>query len=125
MNRTLDIIILVLVALGALASGAGVALYFAYPNQVQLVAGETRAFLLSLNPPQGTVTTEENAAFKGAAAPQPRAAPTLGAAAGDWPSYNKTLTPDGTGNSGRSEPGTLADGARWTPGFTLNGARLE
>jgi hypothetical protein len=34
-------------------SGAGVALYFAYPNRVQLVAGEGRSYLLSLNAPAG------------------------------------------------------------------------
>jgi hypothetical protein len=45
-------------------SGAGVALYFAYPNRVQLVAGEGRSYLLSLNAPAGTVTTEVNAAYK-------------------------------------------------------------
>jgi hypothetical protein len=32
-------------------SGSGVALYFAYPNRVQLVAGEGRSYLLSLNAP--------------------------------------------------------------------------
>ena len=92
MNRTLEIIILVLVALGAAAAGAGAALYFAHPTRVEIAGGEARAFLLSLNPPPGTVTTEENAAFKGAAAPQPQATPPPGAAAGDWRSYNKTLT---------------------------------
>ena len=92
MNRTLEIIILMLVGLGAAAAGAGAALYFAHPTRVEIAGGEARAFLLSLNPPPGTVTTEENAAFKGAAAPQPPATPPPGAAAGDWPSYNKTLT---------------------------------
>jgi len=43
-----------------------------------------RSELLSLNAPPGTLTTEANAAYKGAAVPAP--------AAGDWPSYNKTLT---------------------------------
>jgi len=92
MNRTLEMIILALVTLGAAAAGAGVALYFAHPTHVEIAAGEARAFLLSLDPPPGTVTTEENAAFKGAAAPQPPATPPPGAPAGDWPSYNKTLT---------------------------------
>ena len=45
-------------------SGSGVALYFAYPNRVQLVAGEGRSYLLSLNAPAGTMTTEVNAAYK-------------------------------------------------------------
>ena len=48
MTRTAEIIIIVLVALGAAVAGAGVALYFAYPNRVQLVAGEERSCLLSL-----------------------------------------------------------------------------
>src|SRR5215472_1017861 len=50
MSRRLEIIILVLVALGAAGAGAGAALYFAYPNQVQLAAGEARAYLLSFEP---------------------------------------------------------------------------
>jgi alcohol dehydrogenase (cytochrome c) len=93
MSRRLEIIIIALVALGALAVGAGVALYFAYPVRVSLLAGATRSYLLTLNAPPGTVTTEKNAAYKGgAAAPQPPAAMLAGTAAGDWPSYNKTLT---------------------------------
>ena len=64
MTRTTEIIITVLVALGAAVAGAGVALYFAYPNRVQLVAGEGRSYLLSLNAPAGAVTTEVNAAYK-------------------------------------------------------------
>jgi hypothetical protein len=39
-------------------------LFFAYPNRVQLVAGEGRSYLLSLNAPAGTMTTEVNAAYK-------------------------------------------------------------
>jgi len=93
MSRRSEIVILVLVALGALAAGAGAALYFTYPIRVETAAGEVRGYILSLNAPPGTVTTEENAAYKGrGAAPQPAAAAVPGAAAGDWPSYNKTLT---------------------------------
>src|SRR5262245_48175469 len=93
MSRRSEIVILVLVALGALAVGAGAALYFAYPTRVELAAGEARNYILSLNAPPGTVTTEQNAAYKGrGAAPQPAAAAVPGAAARDWPSYNKTLT---------------------------------
>jgi alcohol dehydrogenase (cytochrome c) len=43
-------------------------------------------------PPPGTLTREQNTAYKGAAAPAPAAGTAPGAAAGDWPSYNKTLT---------------------------------
>src|SRR5262249_2246 len=93
-KRRFEIVILVLVALGALAAGAGIALYFAYPIRVETAAGEVRAYILSLTAPPGTVTTEENAAYKrgGAAPPQAAAAAVPGAAAGHWPSYNKTLT---------------------------------
>jgi hypothetical protein len=89
MSRKLEIIIIVLVALGAAAAGAGAAIYFAYPNQVSLVAGETRSYVLSFNQPPGTVKTEENTAFKGAARPAAAAAP--GAAAGDWPSFRLVI----------------------------------
>lgn len=93
MRHKFEIIALVLVALGALAVGAGAALFFAYPTRVELAAGAARSYILSLNAPPGTVTTEENAAYKGGtAAPQSAAAAAPGAAAGDWPSYNKTLT---------------------------------
>ena len=85
-------VIIALVAIVAAGIGAGAALYFAFPNQVQLVGGETRSELLSLNAPPGTLTTEANAAYKAPAAPAPAAGRAPGAAAGDWPSYNKTLT---------------------------------
>jgi hypothetical protein len=49
-------VFVVLVAVIAAAVGAGAAFYFAYPNQVQLVGGEARSELLSLNAPPGTLT---------------------------------------------------------------------
>ena len=58
-------------------------------------AGLTRNYFLSWSAPPGTTTTELNAAYKAAeaAAPSPAAeAPSPSAAAGDWPSYNRTLT---------------------------------
>jgi alcohol dehydrogenase (cytochrome c) len=85
-------IIVVLVAVVAAGVGAGTALYFAYPTQVSIVGGETRAELLSLNRPPGTLTTEENSDYKGAGPPTPAAGTATAATAGDWPSYNKTLT---------------------------------
>ena len=57
-------VVVALVAVIAAGVGASAALYFAYPNQVQLVGGETRSELLSLNAPPGTLTTEANAAYK-------------------------------------------------------------
>src|SRR5262245_9862106 len=94
MRHELEILIIVLVALGAAAAGAAAALYFAYPTRVELAAGEARSYILSLNAPSGTVTTEQNAAYKGRGTepPKPAAAAVPGAAVGDWPSYNKTLT---------------------------------
>jgi alcohol dehydrogenase (cytochrome c) len=80
----------VIVGLGAAAVGAGIGYYLAYPARTEIAGAEVRNVLLSLNAPEGTLTTEQNPAFK-AAAPPPTAAPAPGAA-GDWPSYNKTLT---------------------------------
>ena len=85
-------IIVALVAIVAAAVGAGTAIYFAYPTRVEVAVGEMRGELLSLNLPPGTLTREQNTAYKGAAAPAPAAGTAPGAAAGDWPSYNKTLT---------------------------------
>ena len=84
--------------IGALiVSGAvtGVALYYVYPVQVSTIAGMTRNYFISWSAPPGTTTTELNAAYKdtGAVAPSPPAeAASAGADAGDWPSYNRTLT---------------------------------
>jgi alcohol dehydrogenase (cytochrome c) len=85
-------IIIALVAVVAAAVGAGVALYLAHPARVELAAGATRGQILALNAPPGALTTEQNAAYKSASAPTPAAATTPAGAAGDWPSYNKTLT---------------------------------
>src|SRR5215472_809683 len=85
-------IIVAIVAVVAAAVGAAVALDLAYPSQVELAAGMTRGELLSLNAPPGTLTTESNGAYKGAAAPAAAAGAAPGGEAGDWPSYNKTLT---------------------------------
>jgi alcohol dehydrogenase (cytochrome c) len=80
----------VLVAAIAAVVGAGIAYYVAHPARTEIAGAELRNIALSLNAPEGTLTTEQNPAFKAAAAPPP-AAPAP-AAAGDWPSYNKTLT---------------------------------
>ena len=52
--------------------------------EVELPAGVMHGEVLSLNAPPGTLTTEANAAYKAPSAPA--------ATAGDWPSYNRTLT---------------------------------
>jgi alcohol dehydrogenase (cytochrome c) len=91
MNRTVEMIVVVLIALGAAAVGAGLAYYFAHPARTEIAGAEARNILLSLNAPAGSVTIEGNSAFRGGAAEAPPAAAAPGAA-GDWPSYNKTLT---------------------------------
>jgi alcohol dehydrogenase (cytochrome c) len=67
-----------------------IALLVANKTRVEVAIGETRGELLSLRAPPGTVTTETNPAYKGAAAPAPAAASSP--AATDWPSYNKTVS---------------------------------
>ncbi len=92
MRYKLLIIAGALIVIGAAAAGA---LYHAYPVQMATYAGMTRNYFISLVAPAGTVTTELNAGYKGAAAiaPSPPAeAASAGANAGDWPSYNRTLT---------------------------------
>jgi hypothetical protein len=69
-------LIFAVVAVVAAGVGAAAALYFACPNQVQLAGGEARSELLSLNAPPGTLTTEQNAAYKGPSAPAPAASAT-------------------------------------------------
>jgi hypothetical protein len=64
------------------------------PGPDDHVCGLTRNYFISLVAPAGTVTTESNAAYKGAAAAAPSSPAEAASAgnAGDWPSYNRTLT---------------------------------
>jgi len=81
--------------LGVIGAAAGGALYHFYPVQVSIFAGLTRNYVLSWFAPRGTTTTELNAAYKdvGAVKPaRPAGAPVPSVTAGDWPSYNRTLT---------------------------------
>src|SRR5579862_8530432 len=80
----------VLVAVVAAVVGGGIAYYLAHPARTEVAGGELRNIALSLNAPEGTLTTEQNPAFKAAATP-PASAPAP-SDAGDWTSYNKTLT---------------------------------
>jgi alcohol dehydrogenase (cytochrome c) len=86
--------IVALTAIIAAAVGAGIALYFVGTTRVEVAVGETRGELLSLRAPPGTLTTETNPTYKAAAPRAPAAGQPSGAEAGDWPSYNKTLTSD-------------------------------
>src|SRR5271170_2578664 len=87
MNRTVEYIVIALIALGAAAVGAAGAAFIGL-TRLEIAGAEARNILLSLNAPTGAIKIEENSAFKGGAAP---VAPATGAV-GDWPSYNKTLT---------------------------------
>jgi alcohol dehydrogenase (cytochrome c) len=87
-----------LIIAGALGvTGAAIAgvLYLAFPVQISTLGGMTRNYLISLSAPPGTITTELNAAYKGAgavASSPPAETPSPNTTAGDWPSYNRTLT---------------------------------
>jgi alcohol dehydrogenase (cytochrome c) len=83
------IILGVLIVAGA-AIGGG--LYLAFPVQMSTIGGLSRAYIVTLGQPAGTVNTETNPAYQAptaaaAAAPAETAAPTE-----DWPSYNRTIS---------------------------------
>ncbi|QIG47218.1 PQQ-binding-like beta-propeller repeat protein [Nordella sp. HKS 07] len=94
MTKTKKILLIggALVVIGAVTGGA---LYLLYPVQVEIAGGLVRNYIVSSTPP-GTTTTELNAAYKAAeaaAAPPAVDAPSA-SAAGDWPSYNRTVASD-------------------------------
>ena len=99
--------LLALVAIGAAGIGAMGALYFTHPVQVGAVGGAARSAVLSFNEPAGTVTTENNPAYKAAAAPQSPTPPAANPAASDWPSYNKTLTTERYSELGQINTGNV------------------
>ena len=89
------ILLTIVVALGVVSAAAGGGLYYLYPVQVSTLAGMTRNYFISWFAPPGTTTTDSNAAYKAAEAvtSAPPGPPGMAsAAAGDWPSYNRTLT---------------------------------
>ena len=76
---------------------AGVALagilYVAFPIAMTTYGGMGLNYLKTLSTPAGTVSTEANPAYQAAAAASaspPADAAWPNAAAGDWPSYNRT-----------------------------------
>jgi alcohol dehydrogenase (cytochrome c) len=92
MRHKLIIIAAALVVAGAAVAGA---LYYMYQVQVSTLGGLTRNYFISWSAPPGTITTELNAAYKGAGAATslpPAEPPSPNTTAGDWPSYNRTLT---------------------------------
>jgi alcohol dehydrogenase (cytochrome c) len=85
----------VVVALAVIGAVVGGALYLALPVQMSTIGGLTRNYILSLGAPAGTTATETNPAYK-EPAPSAATAPVsaAGEAAGDWPSYNRTVESD-------------------------------
>jgi alcohol dehydrogenase (cytochrome c) len=87
---------IVIGALAVIGAAIGGAAYVAFPVKMSTIGGLTRNYLLSLRAPPGTMTTESNPTYKApeaSASSTPAAAPSL-PAAGDWPSYNRTVTSD-------------------------------
>ena len=90
MRNKLLIFVGVLVVTGAAAAGA----LYAYWDQAVPFGGMAINYFRSWSAPSGTTNTELSAASKDAraAASLPPSAAPPNATAGDWPSYNKTLT---------------------------------
>jgi alcohol dehydrogenase (cytochrome c) len=72
------------------AAAIGGALAVAFQVQTFTILGLARAYLLSLNAPAGTATTEQNPAY-GAGAHPPAVVDDALAETEDWPSYNRTV----------------------------------
>ena len=93
MRRRLLIGVIVALAILAAGAAAGRILYRAYPVQMSLFAALTRNYVRSWGAPPGATTTEQNPAYKDAAAAPARSTVAAPDASGDdWPSYNRTLT---------------------------------
>jgi hypothetical protein len=88
MRNKLLIIAGVLVLIGAAATGT----LYAYWDQAVPLAGMAINYARSWSAPSGTTTTELAAAAPEAAGAPSAVARPPEATAGDWPSYNKTLT---------------------------------
>jgi alcohol dehydrogenase (cytochrome c) len=78
-----------LVAAGAAGAGA---MYRFFPHEMIGYVSYARNYIRILFAPPGTITTELNPTYRGAEAPTLPASSAPRDAAGDWPSYNKTLT---------------------------------
>jgi alcohol dehydrogenase (cytochrome c) len=90
----------VFITLGVLAvigAVTGVGLLLAYPAATMFAGGMGVNFLKTLGAPAGTISTESNPTYKAPEVVGPSSsaeAPPASAVAGDWPSYNRTLSSD-------------------------------
>jgi len=78
-----------IVVIGVVAAGI---VYFFYWNQAVPIAAMAINYVRYLSAPRGTLETETAPAPNGGAAPRSAATASTSPEAGDWPSYNKTLT---------------------------------
>jgi len=62
-------ILLIIAALVVIGGVTGLALNYAFPVQMATIGGLTRNYILSLNAPAGTTTTESNPDYKAPSAP--------------------------------------------------------
>jgi glucose dehydrogenase len=87
------VVIVAAALLAILAPGAKRFMTRTFPYQSAFYAGLARNYIWSWSAPPGATTTEANPAYNaGAPAAAPRSAAPPANAAGDWPSYNRTLT---------------------------------
>src|SRR5271166_6173264 len=89
MRSRLALILGVIVLIGVIAAGV---IYFFFFNQAVPIAAMAINYVRYLSAPRGTLETETAPAPNGGAAPRSAATASTSPEAGDWPSYNKTLT---------------------------------
>jgi len=89
MRSRLVVILGAIVVIGVVAAGI---VYFFYWNQAVPIAAMAINYVRYLSAPRGTLETETAPAPNGGAAPRSAATASTSPEAGDWPSYNKTLT---------------------------------
>ncbi len=89
MRSRLAVVFGAIVAIGVAAAGI---VYFFFWDQAVPIAAMAINYVRYLSAPAGTLETETAPAQNGGSAPQSAATESTSPEAGDWPSYNKTLT---------------------------------
>jgi alcohol dehydrogenase (cytochrome c) len=89
-------VLIIIAALAVIGAVIGGGLYLAFPVQMSTIGGLARNYVLSLGDAPSSTTTETNPAYKepGPAAMSAAPASDASAGAGDWPSYNRTVSSD-------------------------------